>query len=115
MTPGGRRSHAKQNQPNHRPVCPMRSWPASTKRVRRVRGSRERFIRQCISGAAIREAPSVDVPKLIYEVRRVGASLNRTLIVANARGPAGSAGTPQGDWSGTGKLEARIVDAYTKD
>ncbi len=38
----------------------------------RVRGSRERFIRQCISGAAIREAPSVDVPKLIYEVRRVG-------------------------------------------
>ena len=32
------------------------------------------------------EAPFVDVPKLIYEVRRVGASLNRTLIVANARG-----------------------------
>ena len=32
-------------------------------KVSRVRGSRERFIRQCISGAAIREAPSVDVPK----------------------------------------------------
>ena len=32
-------------------------------KVRRVRGSRERFIRQCISGAVIREAPSVDVPK----------------------------------------------------
>ena len=26
-------------------------------KVSRVRGSRERFIRQCISGAAIREAP----------------------------------------------------------
>ena len=66
-------------------------------KVSRVRGSRERFIRQCISGAAIREAPSVDVPKLIYEVRRVGASLNRILIIANAKGVAGSAGTPQGD------------------
>lgn len=64
----------------------MRSLPTSTKKVRRVRGSRERFIRQCISGAVIREAPSVDVPKLIYEVRRVGASLNHILIAANVRG-----------------------------
>lgn len=44
-------------------------------KVSRVRGSRERFIRQCISGAAIREAPSVDVPKLID--RLAGASRKR--------------------------------------
>ena len=41
-----------------------------------VRGSRERFIRQCISGAVIREAPPVDVPQLIYEVRRIGNSFS---------------------------------------
>ena len=76
-------------------------------KVSRVRGSRERFIRQCISGAAIREAPSVDVPKLIYEVRRVGASLNRILIIANAKGVAGSAGTPQ-----SVRAEPRVGSTY---
>ena len=50
-------------------------------KVSRVRGSRERFIRQCISGAAIREAPSVDVPKLIYEVRRVGGRKPYSVIL----------------------------------
>ena len=70
-------------------------------KVSRVRGSRERFIRQCISGVAIREAPSVDVPKLIYEVRRVGASLNRILIIANTRGLL-KCRNSAGRWSGTG-------------
>ena len=83
-------------------------------KVHRVRGSRERFIRQCISGAVIREAPSVDVPKLIYEVRRVGASLNRILIAANARGllevPELRKALEQNR-----EVEVRIVDAYTKD
>ena len=81
-------------------------------KVHRVRGSRERFIRQCISGAVIREAPSVDVPKLIYEVRR--ASLNRILIAANARGllevPELRKALEQNR-----EVEVRIVDAYTKD
>ncbi len=30
--------------------------------------------------------PSVDVPKLIMQVSRVGASLNRILMIANAEG-----------------------------
>ena len=34
--------------------------------VSRGQGSLERFIRQCISGAAIKEASSVDMPKLTY-------------------------------------------------
>lgn len=83
-------------------------------KVSRVRGSRERFIRQCISGVAIREAPSVDVPKLIYEVRRVGASLNRILIIANARGllevPELCRALQRNR-----ELEVCIVGAYTKD
>ena len=83
-------------------------------KVSRVRGSRERFIRQCINGAAIREAPSVDVPKLIYEVRRVGASLNRILIIANARGLL-EVPELRRALERNRELEVRIVDAYTKD
>ena len=83
-------------------------------KVSKVRGSREWFIRQCISGAVIREAPSVDVPKLIYEVRRVGASLNRTLIVANARGLLELPELRKA-LERNREVEARIVDAYMKD
>jgi len=60
-------------------------------KVSRVRGSRERFIRQCINGAAIREAPSVDVPKLIYEVRRVGGQSQPYPHHRQRQGVAGSA------------------------
>ena len=83
-------------------------------KVSRVRGSRERFIRQCISGATIREAPSVDVPKLIYEVRRVGASLNRILIIANAKGLL-EVPELRRALERNRELEVRIVDAYAKD
>ena len=79
-----------------------------------VRGSRERFIRQCISGAVIREAPSVDVPKLIYEVRRVGASLNRILIAANTRGLL-EVPELRKALERNREVEVRIVDAYTRD
>ena len=83
-------------------------------KVGRVRGSRERFIRQCISGAAIREAPSVDVARLIHEVRRVGANLNRILIIANARGLL-EVPELRRAMERNRELEVRIVDAYTKD
>ena len=79
-------------------------------KVSRASGSRERFIRQCI----IREAPSVDVPKLIYEVRRVGANLNRILIIANARGLL-EVPELRRAMERNRELEVRIVDAYTKD
>ena len=82
-------------------------------KVSRVRDSRERFIRQCISGAVIREAPSVDVPKLIHEVRRVGASLNRILIIANARGLL-EVPELRKALERNREMEVRIVDAYTK-
>ena len=73
-----------------------------------VRGSRERFIRQCISGAVIREAPPVDVPQLIYEVRRIGNSLNQLLRIANSLGLLDAPQLRR-------ELEVYIVDTYTKD
>lgn len=80
----------------------------------KVRGSREQFIRQCISGAVIREAPSVDVPKLIQEVRRVGSNLNQILRIANS---LGLLEVPQlrKSLERNREVEVRIVDAYTKD
>ncbi len=83
-------------------------------KVSRIRGSRERFIRQCISGAVIREAPPVDVPRLIQEVRRVGSSLNQILRIANS---LGLLEVPQlrKALERNREVEVRIVDAYTKD
>ncbi len=80
----------------------------------KVRGSREQFIRQCISGAVIREAPSVDVPKLIQEVRRAGSSLDRILMTANAKGLL-EVPELRKAMERNRELEVRIVDAYTKD
>ena len=80
----------------------------------RAGGSREQFIRQCISGAVIKEAPPVNVPKLIWEVRRVGYSLNQILRIANADGLLD---VPQlrKALERNREVEVRIVDAYTKD
>ncbi len=80
----------------------------------KVRGSREQFIRQCISGAVIREAPSVDVPKLIQEVRRVGSSLNQILRIANSLGLL-EVPELRKAMERNREVEVRIVDAYTKD
>lgn len=83
-------------------------------KVSRVSGSREQFIRQCISGVVIKEAPSVNVPKLIWEVRRVGFSLNQILRIANT---SGLLDMPQlrKALEQNREMEVRIVDAYTKD
>ena len=80
----------------------------------RVRGSREQFIRQCISGAVIKEAPPVNVPRLIWEVRRIGSMLNQILRIANANGLLD---VPQlrKALERNREVEVRIVDAYTKD
>ena len=80
----------------------------------RVRGSREQFIRQCIEGAVIKEAPPVNVPKLIWEVRKVGYSLNQILRIANTDGLLD---IPQlrKALERNREVEVRIVDAYTKD
>ena len=60
------------------------------------------------SGAVIREAPPVDVPQLIYEVRRIGNSLNQLLRIANSLGLLDAPQLRR-------ELEVYIVDTYTKD
>ena len=52
--------------------------------------------------------------RLIHEVRRVGANLNRILIIANARGLL-EVPELRRAMERNRELEVRIVDAYTKD
>lgn len=85
---------------------------ALNEKVRRSALSRESFIRSSVSGQTIRAAPPVDVPKLVYEVRRVGISLNQLLALANARGLLD---VPQlrRALDANRDMERLVVDAYT--
>ncbi len=44
------------------------------------------FIRRAIREQEVKEAPPVDVPLLIREVRRVGYNIDQLLKIANAQG-----------------------------
>lgn len=44
------------------------------------------FIRKSIANCTIKEAPPVDLPQMIREVRRVGSNINQILLIANSRG-----------------------------
>lgn len=44
------------------------------------------YVRLALAGQKIMEAPSVEVPVLIREVRRVGSNIDQILKIANAKG-----------------------------
>ncbi len=44
------------------------------------------YVRLAVAGQRVKEAPSVDVPVLIREVRRVGSNIDQILKIANAKG-----------------------------
>lgn len=48
--------------------------------------SKGEFVRQAVQGVEVREAPTADVRRLIWEVRRVGYNLEQVLKIANTRG-----------------------------
>jgi hypothetical protein len=59
---------------------------ALTKKARKAGLSRESFCRRVLNGAEVKEAPPVDVPVLIREVRRAGCNIEQVLKLANAKG-----------------------------
>ena len=59
---------------------------ALMKKARKAGLSTGAFVRMAVAGKEVREAPSVDVPLLIREVRRVGVNINQLLLLANMRG-----------------------------
>lgn len=85
---------------------------ALTKKARKARLSLGGFVRAAVSGAEIKEAPGADIPKLIYEVRRVGINIDQILKIANAKGLLD---VPQlkKALEDNRAVERMIVDAYT--
>ena len=57
-----------------------------TKKARKARMTNAGFIRRAICELEVKEAPPVDVPVLIREVRRVGNNIDQVLKIAKAQG-----------------------------
>lgn len=57
-----------------------------TKKARKAGLSKGGLIRLAVKGVQIKEAPPVDVPVLIREVRRVGYNMEQILRLANTKG-----------------------------
>ena len=56
-----------------------------TKKARKARLTNAGFIRRAIREQEVKEAPPVDVPILIREVRRVGYNIDQILKIARAQ------------------------------
>lgn len=57
-----------------------------TKKARKSGLSREGFCRRALNNVVLKEAPPIDVPMLIQEVRRVGSGMDRLLAYADSAG-----------------------------
>ena len=57
-----------------------------TKKARKAGLTTGAFVRMAVAGQEIREAPNADLPRLIREVRRVGANIDQILKIANSKG-----------------------------
>jgi len=57
-----------------------------TKKARKSGLSREGFCRRALNNVVVKEAPPIDVPMLIQEVRRVGSGLDQLLACAASAG-----------------------------
>ena len=55
-------------------------------KVKRTNLSISAFVRKMAADQVIREAPHVDVPYLMREVKRVGNNINQLLFLANTKG-----------------------------
>ena len=59
---------------------------ALTKKARRANLTNAAFVRRAINNTEVKEAPPVDVPVFLNEIRRVGYNINQLLRIANGQG-----------------------------
>ena len=92
---------------------PDAEYEAFLKKVKRTNLSISAFVRKMAADQVIREAPHVDVPRLMIEVKRVGNNLNQLLIFAHTKGffdkSALTAALEELD-----EVDKLIYNAYTK-
>ena len=62
-----------------------------TRKARKARLTNAALVRRAISGLEVKEAPPMDVPVLIQEVRKVGNDINQLLKLVNIRGTVDAA------------------------
>ena len=83
------------------------------KKVRRTNISISEFVRRMAADQVIREAPHVDVPYLMREVKRVGYNINQLLVLANSKGFFDKAALAAA-LEELREVDNLIFDAYTK-
>lgn len=73
---------------NHRIVFYLneQEFEMLDRKVKRTNLSREAFLRKVIQDIQIKEAPPVDLPQFIREIRRLGNNINQIAMIANAQG-----------------------------
>ena len=83
-----------------------------TKKARKARLSTGAFVRCAVRDLEVKEAPAVDVPMLIREVRRVGYNIDQLLKIANAKGLLDEPQLRKA-LADNRAVEKTIMDAYT--
>ena len=84
-----------------------------TEKAKLARLSREEFCRRILNGATVKEAPSVDVRQLLWQMRRIGGNLNQLLARANTVGFIDTIQLKK-ELAELRKAQEVIVEAYTK-
>ena len=84
-----------------------------TEKAKLARLSREEFCRRILNGAIVKEAPSVDVRQLLWQMRRIGGNLNQLLARANTVGFIDTIQLKK-ELAELRKAREVIVEAYTK-
>lgn len=84
-----------------------------TEKANKARLSREEFCRRILNGATVKEAPSVDVRQLLWQMRRIGGNLNQLLARANTLGFIDTVHLKK-ELAELRKAREAIIEAYTK-
>ena len=84
-----------------------------TEKAKLARLSREEFCRRILNGAIVKEAPSVDVRQLLWQMRHIGGNLNQLLARANTVGFIDTIQLKK-ELAELRKAQEVIVEAYTK-
>ena len=92
---------------------PDAEYEVFLKKVKRTNLSISEFVRRMAAEQVIREAPHVDVPYLMREVKRVGNNINQLLFLANSKGFFDKAAL-NAALKELCEVDNLIFDAYTK-
>lgn len=85
---------------------------ALTKKYRKAGLSREAYCRTVLNEAVVKEAPPVDLHKLIMEIRRVGSNIDQILKKAHGLGFV-DAPLLRKELSNLAEVEKTIISAYS--